>query len=311
MSESLSSPHPLHAAHSTTSHVVDQLELYGYRPSDDELDPRPLPETSELDDLISGVFAAMSEPLLDTCLESELTDLLWSVTDLLHRKVARVQRHLDDNEDRQKKAQSEQDGSEIRSVDLERLILQGQSLIDRRNAFEYLRERAADHFEATTGSSWRPRSGSLVNHKHLTAALIDSRDFIAAKRIAETQVHVPKGSRVAFAGGIECNEHDRIWATLDRVLAKYPDMVLMHGGTPRGAERIASCWAESRKVTQITFKPEWTRDGKAAPFKRNDRMLDVLPIGVLVFPGSGITDNLADKAKKLRIPIWDYRKGGA
>jgi len=62
-------------------------------------------------------------------------------------------------------------------------------------------------------------------------------------------------------------------------------MVLMHGGTPRSAERIAACWADSRKVTQITFKPEWTRDGKAAPFKRNDRILDVLPTGVLVFPG--------------------------
>jgi hypothetical protein len=30
-------------------------------------------------------------------------------------------------------------------------------------------------------------------------------------------------------------------------------------------------------------------------------MLDILPIGLVVFPGSGITDNLADKAKKLGI----------
>jgi hypothetical protein len=28
-------------------------------------------------------------------------------------------------------------------------------------------------------------------------------------------------------------------------------------------------------------------------------MLEALPIGVVVFPGSGISDNLADKAKKL------------
>ncbi len=38
-------------------------------------------------------------------------------------------------------------------------------------------------------------------------------------------------------------------------------------------------------------------------------MLDVLPIGVIVFPGSGIQDHLADKAKKLGIPVW--RLGGA
>jgi hypothetical protein len=38
-------------------------------------------------------------------------------------------------------------------------------------------------------------------------------------------------------------------------------------------------------------------------------MLDTLPIGVVVFPGSGISANLADKAKKLGIPVWRlYRK---
>jgi hypothetical protein len=33
-----------------------------------------------------------------------------------------------------------------------------------------------------------------------------------------------------------------------------------------------------------------------------------MPIGVVVFPGSGISDNLADKAKKLGIPLFDFRK---
>jgi hypothetical protein len=29
-----------------------------------------------------------------------------------------------------------------------------------------------------------------------------------------------------------------------------------------------------------------------------------------VFPGSGVTDNLADKAKAMGIPLFDFRKGG-
>ena len=41
-------------------------------------------------------------------------------------------------------ARSEQDGSEIRSVELERLIAEGISLIERRNAFELFRDHAAD-----------------------------------------------------------------------------------------------------------------------------------------------------------------------
>jgi hypothetical protein len=33
-------------------------------------------------------------------------------------------------------------------------------------------------------------------------------------------------------------------------------------------------------------------------------MLEVLPIGIMVFPGTGIQDNLANKARKLGIPVW-------
>ena len=39
--------------------------------------------------------------------------------------------------------------------------------------------------------------------------------------------------------------------------------------------------------------------------------LDVLPIGVIVFPGTGIQENLADKARKLGIPVWKFGNGGA
>jgi hypothetical protein len=35
-------------------------------------------------------------------------------------------------------------------------------------------------------------------------------------------------------------------------------------------------------------------------------MLEALPIGVMVFPGTGIQANVADKAKRLGIPVWNY-----
>ena len=184
-------------------------------------------------------------------------------------------------------------------------------MIERRNAMEFFRDQAVEQFERHTGSAWRPRSGSLVNHRTLTAAMIDSRDFLAAKRRADTEVLLPAGPKIAFTGGLDCNDHRAIWDTLDKVRAKHPDMVLLHGGSPKGAERIAACWADSRKVPQIAFKPDWTRHAKAAPFKRNDQMLDAMPIGVIVFPGTGIQDNLADKAKRLGIPVWRFTGGGA
>jgi hypothetical protein len=64
-------------------------------------------------------------------------------------------------------------------------------------------------------------------------------------------------------------------------------------------------------VPQITFKPDWARHAKAAPFKRNDQMLEALPIGVIVFPGSGISANFADKARKLGILVRTFGNGGA
>ena len=120
---------------------------------------------------------------------------------------------------------------------------------------------------------------------------------------------LPAGPKVALTGGTDFNDHRLIWGKLDQVRTKYPDMVLLHGGGAKGAELIAAKWAEARGTTQVAFKPDWTKHAKAAPFKRNDAMLDVLPVGVLVFPGNGIQENLADKAKKLGIPVMKFERG--
>ncbi len=299
---------PAHAV-SPTAHVLDELQLYGWRKGEDEPDPRPLPEARLIAGAVADIFDALTAALADTRLEGDLEDLLWAEVNLFHRAVQRIERDLDANESAQKKSQHEQDGSELRSVELERLIAEGLSLIERRNAVELFRDTAAQLYERDTGSHWRPRSGSLVSHRTLTAAMIDSRDFIAAKRRTELEPLMPAGPKIAFTGGLDCNDHRAIWAALDKALAKHADMTLIHGGSPRGAEAIAAAWARNRGVAQIVFKPDWTRHAKAAPFKRNDAMLASLPIGVIVFPGSGISANLADKAKRLGIPVWRF--GGA
>jgi hypothetical protein len=301
---------PDHEAASPSSHLLDELALHGYRPMDDEPDPRPLPSSDAASFALESAVEALSGLFIDTRLEADLPGLLWSFVNLFHRKAQRIDRELDDNETAQRRSQAEQDGSEVRSVELERLIAQGLTLTERRNAFEFFRDHLAELYSTQTGSSWRPRSGSQVNHRALTAAMIDSRDFLNAKKLAETQVLLPPGARIAFAGGADCNDHRRIWDALDKVRAKHPGMVLLHGAGPKGAERIAACWADNRKVAQVAFKPDWTRHKNAAPFKRNDAMLEAFPIGVIVFPGSGIVENLADKARKMGIPVWKLSRDG-
>ncbi len=300
---------PPHAA-SSTAHLLDELQLYGWRPFQDDPDPRPLPDSALIVGAVSDIFDALAGTLGDTRLEPDLENLLWSAVNLFHRAVARIERELDDNEQAQRRSQREQDGSEVKSVELERLTAEGMTLLERRDAMEIFRDAAAERFERHTGSSWRPHAGSMVSHRALTAAMIDSRDHLAARRRAEAEVMLPPGPKIAVTGGLDFNDHRLIWDTLDRVRAKHPDMALLHGGGPKGAERIAAAWADNRKVPQIAFRPEWNKHAKAAPFKRNDALLAVLPVGVIVFPGNGIQENLADKAKALGIPVMRFGKGG-
>ena len=173
---------------SPSAHLLDELTAFAHRPLGDEPDPRPLPEPEAAEMALGTVFEA-------------LPDLLWSVVNLLHRKAERLSRRLDDNAVAQRRSQGEQDGSEVRSVELERILAEGLAAEERRNAFEFLRDHAADLHAAETGFAWRPRAGSLVSHATLTAAVIDSRDYVNARRVAETELLVPKGPRIAFTGG--------------------------------------------------------------------------------------------------------------
>ncbi|MBV8336037.1 MAG: hypothetical protein JO358_11505, partial [Alphaproteobacteria bacterium] len=116
---------------SATAHLLDELSLYGHRPGPNEPDPRPLPETEAVQGQLGAMVEAFSAMLTGSCLEDDLADLRWSFVNLFHRKVDRIERELDVNEQAQRRGQAEQDGSEVKSVELERLIAQGLSLIER------------------------------------------------------------------------------------------------------------------------------------------------------------------------------------
>lgn len=291
---------------SPTAHLLAEMQLYGVT-ADGDRDYRPLPDADALPAQIGDVMANLRDIFADTRLEGEMEEMLWSLVNSFHRRLTHTGKRLDDTTLKIRQAMAEQDGSEIRSVELEHLTEEGTALTETRNAFEAMRDLAAEHFEAIVGSPWLPRTGSKVSHKNLTAAMIDGRDFLAAQARAANETHCPAGTRVAFAGGADFNDHELIWNTLDKAHKRYPDMILLHGGGIKGAELIAAKWAANRKVPAVAFKPNW-EFGKSAPFKRNDTMLEQMPQGVIVTPGNGITENLASKAQKLGIKV--LRVGG-
>ena len=220
----------------------------------------------------------------------------------LHMQTVRLDRTVDRLAPELKQLQRSQDGTEINAWELERIIERARNLGDRRDAFEQLRDAAAERYRRDTGNTWRPRHGSHISRTaQLTSAAIDARDFLRARENEKTQAHLPQGTLVAVAGSKPVDDANPICAALDQVRGKYKDMVLVHGGGP-GAEKIAARWAESRGVHQVVCKPDWNAHGKAAPFRRNDQLLKLLPKGVIGFPGSGVTENLLDKATQLGHP---------
>ena len=94
-----------HHASSPTDHVLAELQLYGFRPFDDEPDPRPLPEGNVVAGAIADIFDALIVTLQDTRLEPDLDDLLWSAVNLFHRATDRIERELDENEQAQRRGQ--------------------------------------------------------------------------------------------------------------------------------------------------------------------------------------------------------------
>ena len=292
---------------SATFDIMNSMELFGAMPPAEETDPRPLPGEDDSSAVLEVVFGALSDLFTDTCLESEATDMLWNTVNIFQRKLDHLDKGFDQLSFDIRRAMREQDGSEVKSVELEKLEIRAKATSEARACFETLRDQAADIFAVQTGQPWMPSRGSRTSTSAMTAAVIDSRDFLAATERKKTLAKAPAGPTVVVAGGMAFNDHKTIFTALDKVHKKHPKMVLVHGGAPKGTDLIAAKWAAAKKVDQVVFKPDWNKYGKSrAGFKRNDAMLGLLPIGVLAFPGTGLTENLVDKARSMGIPTKKY-----
>ena len=295
------------ASASSTATVCENMALFGATPERGERDSRIVWDEDDATEAMSEAIRVMVEGVTvdGTQMADEREPLMWGLVNMLHSQVQRLNRAVDRIVPEMKDLQTAQDGSEVKAHELELLVDRAQNLGDRRDAFEKMRDIAADAYRAETGDTWRPRSGSHVSKTSaLTSAAIDARDFQRARKDRETRAHLPEGTLVAIAGGKTVTDADAVWSTLDRTRAKHGDMVLVHGGGP-GVEKVAASWADARGVDQVVCRPDWNAHGKAAPFRRNDDLLNLMPRGVIAFPGSGITGNLVDKAKQLGIPVLE------
>ena len=87
-----------------------------------------MPDDEKAHAALGAMFDALVSMIAGSRLEDDAESLLWPAVNIFHAASTRLQRRLDDNERAQRQSQIEQDGSEIRSVDLERLIAMAEDL---------------------------------------------------------------------------------------------------------------------------------------------------------------------------------------
>ena len=250
-----------HTETSPTAAVCENLALFGGAPEIGETDTRVIWDEDEALAGIQQVLHILAQSVAPdgTQLADERESLLCGFVNTLHAQTQRIDRAVDKIVPEMRDLERAQDGSEVSAHELETLTERAQKLGDRRDAFEKMRDLAAEGYRVETGEAWRPRQGSHTSRTGvLTSAAIDARDFVRARKDKETRAHLPQGTLVAFAGGKDICDTDAIWKELDKAKAKYDDMVLLHGGGP-GAERIAAKWAENRDVDQVVCKPNWNK----------------------------------------------------
>ena len=173
---------------SQTAMACEQAALFGATPGPDEFDNREIWNEKEalagIEEAIHILAGAVAPD--GTQLADERESLLWGFVNALHAQVQRLDRGIDKIAPEMKDLGQEQDGSEIKSRELELLTGRVQNLGDRRDAFETMRDLAAEGYRTETGDTWRPRNGSHSSQTgKLTSAAIDARDYLRARKDRE------------------------------------------------------------------------------------------------------------------------------
>ena len=302
--------------HSTLAAQLAQLEL-GHLAIDptDRPGTTDLPEPEAVEQTLAAIWSDLLALFPDTALEEDAEELAWGLVNIFHRAAAKRSAQIDRATDEIRVLLASADGSEVHSTELEQQIARAQSAEAAMTGLEAFREASAQLYMNETGSSWRPATGSRLNHgASLTSAVVEGRDFLRARSASRRRAAMPEGTPVLFAGGrLSFPNADEakavansVWDTLDKVREHVADMVLVHGGDTKGLDRIAAAWAERRKVAQVSFGLD-RRLGPRAGFRRNEQMLSLNPRCLIAFAGNGVLERLVIQAKDKGVHVVDRR----
>ncbi|MEO0566546.1 MAG: DUF2493 domain-containing protein [Pseudomonadota bacterium] len=260
--------------------------------------PDPVQAKAACEEVLTTLFHVFG----DTRLERDVKEIAWKIVNAFHTQHGALEKRLDKVQMEMKDLLLQNDTSEIGTVELEEQTDQCRSSEEASEAIACCRDFMAQVFAANTGQAWTPRSGSVISGGR-SASQIEAREFEAARTAKQRQKKAPDGIVVGFCGSDPWDDVDAIFEMLDRAKTRHPNMVLAYTGQRKGSDVVAATWADKNGVDLVKYAPDFKRHGNRAGFVRNDRMIDLNPVAMIVCEGSGIQANMAQKSRAKNIPV--------
>ncbi|EJL35695.1 pyruvate carboxylase [Caulobacter sp. AP07] len=250
-------------------------------------DPRPHPPEDALTQLGQCTMTELLDVLADTALEDFQTTLAEALIGAFHSAAQRIEREADRARDDLGRQVRDFDGSEIGDTDLQEATRRTRAADVAVQAVEMIRDAAAQAYGLATGEVWQPWRGG-VKASRATAAQIEAREAIRALKARRHNVLPPGAVVVGFRAAPQADtalDAGRIFDALNWARQTWPDMALAVTGA-RGGEKLAQKWARSHGVATVLARADFDRNGRAAPFRANDELLELEPVCVLILANS-------------------------
>jgi len=295
------------------SEDIARAQLYAFEP--ETTDDLPDPRAAQI--CVEAVMGGMFDLMADTRLQPFAQRLAWGFVNSFHMVSQQIERQEDDAAKKLGELARNFDPSEIYAVEIEEQQRITQTLAEARAALECMRDHAAEVYRAEAGHPWSSARGSRVSSA-LTASQIEARDFLKARAQERREQLAPSGPVVVITGASIWEDHRAIYAALDNAKALTPSMVLATTAQRSGVDAIAAAWAAANGVKLVAFKLN-AAEGRAAGFKRNNRLVKLAPVHAIICKGSHIQVDLAEKMRAAGVavtiirpeaPAIDEAKGG-
>ncbi len=250
-------------------------------------DPRPHPPEDALVQLGQVLMTELLDLVGFTALEDYQAVLCEALIGAFHSASQRIDREADRGRDEMNRLLRDFDASEVADTDLQAATQRTRAADIAVLAADLVRDAAAQTYTVATGEAWTPWKGS-TRPSRVTAGQVAAREAIRAMKARRHQAVDPGATVVAFRATPLADtalDGGRIFDALNWARETWPDMTLATSGA-KGGERLAIDWARQKGVKLVLAKPDFNRDGRAAPFRANDELLELEPVCVLTLAAS-------------------------